>query len=304
MGKVVTSCAVIAVAVTTAGAADLSARVLAEYPLGPTFERSDVGIMYEWEYLLSDYGFGIGIVFDGGDYNLWISDWWETGDFGLYEFDQDGDAQSGYIPTTDDLATNDVAYSSRDGGWIVGDHAASAVETYTDSHPYFAASIDGPSSWVRVFGVAYDTDLNVLYVGDDDAHIAYGTMTDLYSPVVWTELAGPAGEQITGLGLTPEDDYLFALTREVTGDPPTQLSAHIYVYNVNASGAPDTSSPAFTYDIFGITTLVGGAEWDGDYLWIMDQRDTDTVMKLALDGISPATSITPASLGDIKARFR
>jgi hypothetical protein len=282
---------------------DVSARVLTEYPLGPAFGRTDVGIMYEWEYILSVYGFGVGIVFDGGDYNLWISDW-DAGDFGLYEFDQDGDAQSGYIPTTDNLATNDVAYSTRDGGWIVGDHGASAVETYTDSHPYFAASIDGPPSWVRVFGVAYDTDLNVVYIGDDAAHIAYGTMTDLYSPVVWTELAGPAGEQITGLGLTPDDDYLFALAREATGDPPTQLSAHIYVYDVDASGAPDTSSPAFTYDVSGITTLVAGAEWDGDYLWIMDQRDTDTMMKLALDGISPSTNIEPASFGSIKARFK
>jgi hypothetical protein len=56
--------------------------------------------------------------------------------------------------------------------------------------------------------------------------------------------------------------------------------------------------------VSGITTLVAGAEWDGDYLWIMDRRDTDTMMKLALDGISPETSITPASLGDIKARFK
>ncbi len=40
MRNVVTSCAVSAIAVATAGAADLSARVLAEYPLGPAFGRS------------------------------------------------------------------------------------------------------------------------------------------------------------------------------------------------------------------------------------------------------------------------
>jgi hypothetical protein len=193
MRNVVFLCTVIVILAAVAAAGNYSARVLAEYPLGPAFGRTDVGIMYEWEYILSVYGFGVGIVFDGGDYNLWISDWDAT-NYGLYEFDQDGGAQSGYIPTTDDLATNDLAYSSRDDGWIVGDHGSSAVETYTDTHPYFAASIDGPPSWVRVFGVAYDADLNVVYVGDDAAHIAYGALTDLYSPVVWTELAGPAGE--------------------------------------------------------------------------------------------------------------
>jgi hypothetical protein len=287
------SLAVVSVAV----AGGLSARVVETYEPGSFHSRSDVGVMTSWPYPGPNEAFGIGIVFDGADFNLWISDFGSTG-YGLYEVGQDGTLGAGYIATSDFNATDDLAYFDSEEGFIVGDYDSNALETYTETIG-LTGGIPGPPAWTEnvIFGVAFNNDDSIVYVSDPSGQIAYATMTDLTSDVTWTDLGVVIPDySIPGLGYH-EDDYLFVAGRE--GTDAVQM---IYVYNTTA-GVPDTSSPAFTYDITGIIPSLNGCEWDGDYLWVYE-RTTDFIYKLALDGISPDTGIQPMSLGNIKASFK
>jgi len=283
--------------VSAAGAGGLSARVVEEYDIGPLYSRTDVGVMTSWPYPHGTEAFGIGIVFNGSDFNLWISDFRASG-YGLYEVAPDGTPGAGYIQTSDLDATNDLAYFESEEGYIVGDYAANYVETYTEAGGWIGG-VAGPPAWTdnRIFGVAFNNDDSIVYVSNTEGKIAYATMTDLTSAVTWTDLGEVTpGYSLPGLGYY-EDDYLFVAARESTG--AVQM---IYVYDTTA-GVPDTTSPAFTYDITGIIAILNGCEWDGDYLWVYGQS-SDYIYKLALDGISPDTGIQPMSLGGIKATFK
>jgi hypothetical protein len=276
------------------GAGGLSARVVETYDVGSLYSRTEVGVMTSWPYPNGSNGFGVGIVFNGGDFNLWISDFSSPG-YGLYEVAPDGTPGAGYIQTSDLDATDDLGYFEAENGFIVGDYASCNLETYTEASGLVGV-IAGPPTWIsNIFGVAFNNDDSIVYVAAFE-QIAYATMTDLTSPVTWTDLGYVIPEaEIPGIGYH-EDDYLFVMARE-----PGEVKS-IYVYNTTA-GVPDTSSPAFYYDVTSLFPDVNGCEWDGDYLWVYE-LETDYVYKLALDGISPDTGIQPTSVGRLKALFR
>ncbi len=296
MGKVVVLIAAVLVVVSAAGAGGLSARVVETYDIGSFYSRSDVGVMTSWPYPHGAEAFGVGIVFNGSDFNLWISDFRSPG-YGLYEVGPDGTPGTGYIQTSDLDATDDLAYFDSEAGFIVGDYASNYLETYTEAGG-LTGGIAGPPAWTgeMIFGVAFNNDDSIVYVSDGDGQIGYATMTDLTSAVTWTDLGVVLPDtEIPGMGYH-EDDYLFVMARE-----PGEVKG-IYVYDTTA-GVPDTSSPAFYYDVTTLLPGINGCEWDGDYLWVYE-RTTDYLYQLALDGISPDTGIQPMSLGGIKASFR
>ncbi|UCE26392.1 MAG: hypothetical protein JSW52_08525 [Candidatus Coatesbacteria bacterium] len=70
MGKALVLIAAVLLIVSAAGAGNLSARVVETYDVGSFYSRSDVGVMTSWPYVGPNQGFGIGIVFNGSDFNL------------------------------------------------------------------------------------------------------------------------------------------------------------------------------------------------------------------------------------------
>ncbi len=271
------------------------------------WDRSrDITVVQTWDYPVSDYGFGLGIKYEGiGAGNIWITDWGSTP--GFYEFDRSGSLQAGFIPAIDANSTQDCAYIIDDDIWVVGYYGDNYIDFYDDSG--IVDSVPGPPGWTDVWGVAYSNDENnVIYLGQTDV-IAYGTYTDPGTDISWTDLhLGDGVGRVSGLGYyapggrTAEGRYLFGVAR--TTDP---WGTTLFVWRVNDNGRPLTNVPAYVFDLSSFLTpdsLTGGIEWDGQHLWVLDQpvEDTDYVIEFDL-GLDD-TNITPMSLGNIKASFR
>jgi hypothetical protein len=74
-------------------------------------------------------------------------------------------------------------------------------------------------------------------------------------------------EFVSGLGCY-EDDQLFALTQS---NPAAPVDYYLYTWQLDASGIPIL--PPDVYELGApFTGAMGGCEWDGDYLWMVDQN--------------------------------
>lgn len=148
---------------------------------------------------------------------------------------------------------------------------ASADCTEADGNPgghqegTLKIQIEGPSNWTNVWGVAYHDDYDMLYIsGCPDDELAYGVYSGGTS-VLWTVF--DTAEAICGLGCY-QDDLLFAITQH---DPVNPGPFYLYTWDLTASGIPIT--PATVYELGEpFTGSMGGCEWDGEYLWILDQN--------------------------------
>jgi len=127
------------------------------------------------------------------------------------------------------------------------------------------AQIAGPSGWSNLWGVAYHDNHDMLYVaGCPNNEVAYGAYSG-GDMVTWTVFDN--AEAVCGLGCY-QDDLLFALTQS---DPMNPGPFYLYTWNLDASGIP--MLPPSVYELGApFTGSMGGCEWDGDYLWIVDQN--------------------------------
>ncbi|MCD4707567.1 MAG: hypothetical protein K8S62_07490 [Candidatus Sabulitectum sp.] len=139
------------------------------------------------------------------------------------------------------------------------------VQTGESDGGTLIASIPGPSGWSNVWGVAYHDIHNKLYIGGcPNSEVAYGNYSGGTS-VSWTVF--DTVESVCGFGCY-EDNLLFALTQH---DPMNPGPFYLHTWNLDASGIP--MLPADVYELGApFTGAMGGCEWDGDYLWILDQN--------------------------------
>lgn len=134
------------------------------------------------------------------------------------------------------------------------------------------AEIPGPSGWGQVWGVAYHDDYNMLYISSPaTGEIAYGTYSG-GEIVIWTIFDNV--EAVSGLGCY-QDDLFFAVTQS---NPMHPVPFYLYTWNLDASGIP--LLPADVYELGDpFTGSLGGCEWDGEYLWILDQYNYCDIYK-------------------------
>ena len=133
------------------------------------------------------------------------------------------------------------------------------------------ATIGGPPGWAKVFGLAYHDEHNMLYAAQGGSNpnsaLAYGAYSGGTS-VIWVEFDN--AEFVSGLGCY-EDDQLFAITQS---NPTAPVPYYLYTWQLDGSGIP--LLPPDVYELGApFTGGMGGCEWDGDYLWMVDQNWTD-----------------------------
>lgn len=160
------------------------------------------------------------------------------------------------------------------------------------------AEIGGPPGWTKVFGLAYHDEYNMLYAsrGGESPNnaLAYASYSG-GETVAWVEFDN--ADYVSGLGCY-QDDQLYAITQRLPG---TSDPYYLYTWQLDGSGIP--MLPPDVYDL-GSTFITGGmagCEWDGDYLWTVDQNfDTDdnpTIYKYDVDAHSVVSSWNYSELG-------
>ena len=159
------------------------------------------------------------------------------------------------------------------------------------------AEIPGPPGWNKVFAVAYHDDHDMLYVARGSSNpndeVAYGSYSG-GETVTWTVF--DYVEFVSGLGCY-QDDLLFAITQS---DPLNPVPYYLYTWNLDASGIP--MLPPDVYELGApFTGAMGGCEWDGEYLWIVDQNfevDANAIIyKYNVDTHSVVSSWSYSELG-------
>ena len=130
------------------------------------------------------------------------------------------------------------------------------------------ATIGGPPGWAKVFGLAYHDGHNMLYAArggsNPNSALAYGAYSGGTS-VTWVEFDN--AEFVSGLGCY-ENDQLFAITQS---SPAAPVPYYLYTWQLDGSGIPIL--PPDVYELGApFTGGMGGCEWDGDYLWMVDQN--------------------------------
>lgn len=156
--------------------------------------------------------------------------------------------------------------------------------------------IAGPSGWSNVWGVAYHDDYDMLYIGGcPNNEVAYGTYSGGTS-VSWTVF--DTVEAVCGFGCY-QDNLLFAITQH---DPVNPGPFYLYTWNLTALGTP--MLPPDVYELGEpFTGSMGGCEWDGEYLWIVDQNfvvdDNAIIYKYDVNTHSVVSSWYYSELGGV-----
>ena len=126
-------------------------------------------------------------------------------------------------------------------------------------------SIAGPSNWPNIWGVAYHDAHNMLYIGGPTSgQVAYG-IYDGDETVSWTVF--DTVESVCGLACY-QDNALYAITQD---DPFNPGPFYLHSWQLNSSGIPILPAEVYELGEPFIGTF-GGCEWDGDYLWLLDQN--------------------------------
>ncbi len=130
------------------------------------------------------------------------------------------------------------------------------------------AEIGGPPGWAKVFGLAYHDGYNMLYASQGGASPSNALAYASYAggeTVTWVEFDNV--EFVSGLGCY-QDDQLYGITQS---DPLNPVPYYLYTWQLDGSGIP-----MLPPDVYELTSLItggmGGCEWDGDYLWMLDQN--------------------------------
>jgi len=182
-----------------------------------------------------------------------------------------------------------ISFASADCTEAAGDPDGSEESTLN-------IQIAGPSGWTNVWGVAYHDDYDMLYIsGCPDNELAYGTYSGGTS-VSWTVF--DTAEAICGFGCY-QDDLLFAITQH---DPVNPGPFYLYTWNLTALGMP--MLPPDVYELGEpFTGSMGGCEWDGEYLWIVDQNfvidDNSIIYKYDVSTHSVVSSWSYSELGGV-----
>lgn len=159
------------------------------------------------------------------------------------------------------------------------------------------AVIGGPPGWSKVFGLAYHDDYNMLYAsrgGESPSNaLAYASYAG-GATVSWVEFANV--DHVSGLGCY-QNDKLFAITQS---HPSAPVPYYLYIWQLDGSGIPIL--PPDVHELGSpFTGGMGGCEWDGDYLWIVDQNftndDNPIIYKYDVNTLSVVSSWMYGELG-------
>lgn len=131
------------------------------------------------------------------------------------------------------------------------------------------AEIPGPSGWSKIFAVAYHDNHDMLYVSQGGStsgnKVAYGSYSG-GETVTWTVFDNV--DFLSGLGCY-QDDVLYGVTQS---SPVSPVPYYLYTWQLDSSGIPMLPPDVFQLGASFVTGGFGGCEWDGDYLWIVDQN--------------------------------
>lgn len=252
----------------------------------------DGTLVSSWDYTVSGYLFGLAYHETSG--NLWCIDFDSVAP-GFYEYSTSGTQLSGSISARDVDSTQDGAWNVTDNQFLVGYYGDSVVDVYDGATGNYLDSIDGPESFDKIWGLAFDDSSNTLYVGGYNA-VAYGTYVNESTPITWTTL--DAGHYINGevTGLGTDGDNLYAVKRD-----STEIEVWCLVWPLTGGvPGPYFGQTDISEHFSGTSTPSGGCAWDGTHLWVVDQATTDRVLEIELGTIG----IKAASLGEIKALFK
>ncbi len=280
---------------------------------------TDWRVLSEWEVpeVFADpddatniFAFGLAYA----DSNIYVSSWnpdeifpdppWVTN---LYVYDESGNYQGTQFSS--DITDIDVSGVDYDGtDWYMGKRRESTESTIYlvagDGSSY--TSFAGPATFNRLYGVAYNPDNSILYVSDwSTGNIAWGSVGGSGHVTSWTEVSIGINLGALVYGSANGNDYLFGVERE------QYFYSGLHIWELDGSGQPDDYYLPDDFINFGeYFYYPGDIDWDGEYLWVLNQNvdgagGMDAVTKIALPGYSDyLINITPASLGEIKAKFR
>ncbi len=131
------------------------------------------------------------------------------------------------------------------------------------------AEIAGPAGWSKMFAVGYHDDHNMLYVSQGGSgssnKVAYGSYSG-GTTVTWTVFDNV--DFLSGLGCY-QDDVLYGVTQS---NPLAPVPYYLYTWQLDSSGIPMLPPDVYQLGAPFATGGFGGCEWDGDYLWILDQN--------------------------------
>lgn len=131
------------------------------------------------------------------------------------------------------------------------------------------AEIGGPPGWAKVFGLAYHDEYNMLYAsqgGESPSNALAYASYEGGETVEWVEFDNV--DFVSGLGCY-QDDQLYAVTHN---NPISPVPYYLYSWQLDGSGIPTGTPDVYDLGSTFITGALGGCEWDGDYLWVVDQN--------------------------------
>jgi len=131
------------------------------------------------------------------------------------------------------------------------------------------AVIGGPPGWAKAFGIAYHDEHNMLYASQGGESPGNALAYASYSgggTVTWVEF--DYADFVSGLGCY-QDDQLYAITQS---NPLAPVPYYLYTWQLDGSGIPMLPPDVYELGSTFITGGMGGCEWDGDYLWTVDQN--------------------------------
>ena len=257
-----------------------------------------------WTLPTSGEWYGIGCKWDAGTLKLWCGDW---SNYAAFEFGDDG-TPTGVSFDLDSLCDpNDHAYVADDSdigasdSLFIGDYATFGTNLVDiwDNIATSPTHRDWNVTATTVMGIAYSPEFDVLYYTDD------------YSTLVWGDLNSTTFSQV-GTSSTDSVGGLAFVPAEAKAHPPLLImisqTLWITILELDGTTGYPTGSIWSGWDQIAMPSgieMPGGCEWDGQFLWIVDQEtSSDVVMTLGLEGLSPNVGIQPTSLGNIKAMFK
>jgi hypothetical protein len=290
--------------------------VLLTLVVAVSVSATDWGTLVEWIVYEDEYIFGLTSKGDGKIYLTSYSfDYdppqiWRYSADGTYEGVEMTVSEPGYSASA-------ICYIN-DGSvggemWLIAGLATNIIYVVDTSGNELDA-FGAPATWDNIHGIAYNPDSDAICLsyspdGTLSGDVAWDTFTGVGFTPSWTE--NSSTDTFSGLsyGEAMGTNYLFGMRRDRVG----YWDSMVYVWTLDGSGFPtDIYLPddiiAFGGDYMPVP---GNIYWDGDYLWVNNQNHTDpevledSIAQIWLNGYSPGTTnIVPASLGNIKARFR
>jgi hypothetical protein len=277
---------------------------------------TDWGTLSEWVIYEDEYIFGLASKGDGKIYLTSYSDdydpvqVWRYSAEGTFEGIELTVVGGGYSASAI-CYINDASV----GGemWLIAGLSTNIIYI-VDASGNDLGAFGAPAAWDNIHGMAYNPDNDVLYLsyspdGTLSGDVAWDTFTGPGFSPSWTEYASTDTFSGLSYGDAGGTNYLFGMRR----DRVDHWDSMVYIWTLDGSGFPTDIDLPDDIIAFGSSYMPvpGNINWDGDYLWVNNQNHInpeileDSIAKIWLNGYSPGTTnIVPASLGNIKARFK